>query len=230
MDIVYGPEIPESVYRQQNSWSCAVRATYAALWVLAQKGLIPPVSYGDDGLRDVYNLLVPTYDDASVGLHDATGAGIVQALRSWGIEAHNKEGVTIEEVRAKAGKIPVLIGGRAWNHWVYVRGVESDGTLILANPAGKWMGIGSELLDSFTRLGPFSMVWIPVPDPGPVPATAFSVGEGILYAMTRRGEVPASNEEPSPGGGWRTAKSNIGRTYDYIVSTGQIVVTEGWGA
>lgn len=233
-DLVYGPEIPTSVYRQQNDWSCAVRATYAALWVLAQQGLIPPVTYGDGEPRDVYDLLVPTYDDPSVGLHDASGAGLVQALRSWGIEAHNQNPVALSDVQAKAGKMPVLIGGHKWGpagHWVYVRGIEDDGTLILANPAGTYQGISNELLTSFTRLGPFSMVWIPVPTPTPIPSLQFKVGPGILAKMTVRGEVPATDELcfGEDGRGWCEADSSLGRTYRYTQSTGRIVVTEGWG-
>lgn len=171
-DRVYGPVPPSSVVRQQNDWSCAVRATYAALWQMSQNGLIPAVTYGDGGPHDVYNLLVPTYDDSNVGLHDHTGAGIVKALNSWGIEAHNQDNVTLADVQAKAGKMPVLIGGRHFGpegHWVEVIGQEDDGTLILANPAGTYVGISDRLRDSFNKLGPFSMVWMPVPEATPTP-------------------------------------------------------------
>jgi hypothetical protein len=178
----WGPDVPDILVQQQNDWSCAVRSTYAALWAMADQGLIEPVTYGDDGPRDVYNLLVPTYDESTNGLKDASGTGIVAALAKWGITAHNQAVVTLAEVQAKAGTCPVLIGGRAWYHWVYVRGVEDDGTLILENPSPGYKNIRFQLRDSFATLGPFSMVWIdvqaaPPPSAPPAPtAPAFLFG------------------------------------------------------
>jgi hypothetical protein len=53
-----------------------------------------------------------------------------------------------------------MIGGDAWGHWVAVRGRESDGTLILENPARGYKSIFDQLRDSFSALGPFGMVVI----------------------------------------------------------------------
>lgn len=158
----YGPDVPDSVVRQQNSWSCAVRSTYAALWAMAHEGQGPSVTYGDDGANDVYNWLVPTYDDPSVGLHDHTGSGLVQVLKQHGYAAANLYPASLATVQARAGHQPVLLGGDRWSHWVMVRGVEADGTLILENPAPGFAGISDELRDSFDRLGPMAMVWIDV--------------------------------------------------------------------
>jgi hypothetical protein len=159
----YGPDVPSEVVGQRNSWSCAVRSTYAALWAMAQQGHGEPVTYGDEGPRDVYDWLVPRYDDPSVGLHDHTGAGLVQALQAHGYTVSNLYPASLASVQARAGMQPVLLGGDAWNHWVMVRGVESDGTLILENPMPGFAGINDELRDSFGRLGPMAMVWIDVP-------------------------------------------------------------------
>lgn len=159
----YGPDVPSEVISQRNTWSCAVRSTYAALWSMAQTGHGEPVSYGDEGPRDVYDWLVPAYDDPSVGLHDHTGAGLAQALKAHGYAASNLYPASLASVQARAGLQPVLLGGDVWNHWVMVRGLESDGTLILENPSPGFGGISNELRDSFGRLGPMAMVWIDVP-------------------------------------------------------------------
>ncbi len=161
--LTYGPDVPDEVIRQKNDWSCAVRSTYAALWAMAQQGHGEPVTYGDGGPRDVYDWMVPTYDDPSVGLHAADGSGLVEVLRSHGYAADRLSPALLANVQARAGRQPVLIGGRAWNHWVYVSGVEPDGTLILENPSPGFAGISGQLRDSWDRLGPFTAVWIDLP-------------------------------------------------------------------
>lgn len=161
----YGQDVPYDLVHQRNDWSCAVRSTYAALWAMAQEGHGEAVTYGDEGPRDVYEWMVPRYDSPAVGLHNADGSGLVEVLRNHGYDAGRESPTSLAAVQARAGKQPVLIGGRAWNHWVYVRGVEDDGTLILENPAEGFGGIKDQLRDSFDRLGPFTMVWINVPEP-----------------------------------------------------------------
>lgn len=178
-DRLYGPDVPDDIVRQRNPWSCAIRSTYAALWQMAALGQGGPVTYGDGGSRDVYDWMVPTYDSADVGLHQANGAGLVEMLRKHGYKADRISPATLEDVQERAGKQPVLLGLNHWGdagHWVYVRGVEEDGTLILENPAGTYEGISNQLRDSFARLGPATMVWIepsnvvqPAPAPAPSP-------------------------------------------------------------
>lgn len=232
-DLVYGPDVPDDVTLQRNNWTCAVRSTYVALYELAEKGLIEPVTYGDGGPRDVYDWLVPTYDDSGVGLHDHTGAGIVDALKTHGIDAQNAYPVTLADVQARAGRQPVLLGGDAWQHWVAVRGVEADETLILENPSPGWMGIQNELRDSFSQLGPMAMVWLDVPAPAPPPPALSSdwvVGSGLLEAMAKSGETPISDEIHlgEPGRGCAIVGSNIGRTWVWWDSLGYAVSYEGW--
>lgn len=196
-NITWGPDVPASIILQQNDWTCAPRSTYAALWAMAEQGLIPPVTYGDGGPRDVYDLLVPTYVNGAVGLKDASGAGLVQALKTWGIKAQNFNPVTLSDVQAVAGKQPVLIGGRTWYHWVYVRGKESDGTLMLENPSPGLMGIHWQLRDSFTRLGPFSMVVIEVPKAPDVEQSPYSFVFGFKTLAEEMGAAagkPLENE------------------------------------
>lgn len=171
-DRLYVPDVPDEVILQKNNWSCAVRATYAALWALAAKGKIEAVTYGDEGPRDVYAWMVPEFDDPSVGLKLADGSGLVEMLARHGITAHAEYPTTLTAVQARAGYQPVLLGGRAWNHWVLVNGLEPDGTLILENPSPGFGGISGELRDSFDRLGPMTMVWIEEPATAPVPREA----------------------------------------------------------
>lgn len=159
-DLVYGPDVPDSVVLQQNSWSCAVRSTYAALWAMAQMGHGEPVTYGDEGPRDVYDWMVPGIDDPSIGLHYADGHELVAMLQAHGYRADRSYPATLTQAQARAGQQPLLLGGYAWQHWVYCRGVEADGTLILENPSPGFAGISGELRDSWDRLGPMTLVWI----------------------------------------------------------------------
>jgi hypothetical protein len=156
----YSVNVPDDVVLQQNNWSCAVRSTYAALWAMAQVAQGEPVTYGDEGLRDVYEWMVPALADASVGLHDGSGAQLAAMLRDKGYDAESVYPCSIEQVRERAGTEPVLIGGAAWNHWSYVRGKHADGGLILENPSPGHDGITDYIRDSWGRLGPFSAVFI----------------------------------------------------------------------
>jgi hypothetical protein len=103
------------------------------------------------------------------GLLDASGAGLVEYLGELGISAAHNPDASFSDVADAAGWQPMLIGGRAWNHWVGVRisncPTQSDLVthLALANPAPGWMGIAQVMNSSdFGRLGPFSAVWFPV--------------------------------------------------------------------
>jgi hypothetical protein len=166
----YSADIPDAVIRQQNSWTCAVRATYAALWAMAQQGHGPAVTYGDGGPRDIYEWMVPNYDAPNVGLLDHTGAGLASMLRSHGYAATSYYPVSLAAVRELAGAQPCLIGGDGWNHWAMVRGRTNDGGLILENPSPGHAGIIDYIRDSWDRLGPMALVTIdlvPVIEPTP---------------------------------------------------------------
>lgn len=185
----YGGDIPDGVVRQQNSWTCAVRSTYAALWAMAQQGHGPAVTYGDGGPRDVYDWMVPTYDAPNVGLLDHTGAGLAAMLRSHGYAATSYYPVTLATVRELAGAQPCLIGGDQWNHWAMVRGRTNDGGLILENPMPGHAGIIDYVRDSWDRLGPMALVTldlVPVVEPAPPDAGQPSYDqlanlEGVSY-------------------------------------------------
>lgn len=113
--------------------------------------------------------LGPARISPALGLLDASGAGLVSYLGELGISAANNPDASFLDVSAAAGFQPMLIGGRAWNHWVGVR--ISDAplnsglalVLALANPSPGWMGVHQALgMADFDRLGSFSAVWFPV--------------------------------------------------------------------
>jgi len=116
--------------------------------------------------QDVIAGLGPERISASLGLLDASGAGLVSYLAEQGISADNEADASWQEVMDAAGYQPMVIGGRAWCHWVGVRmgsvaiGRVDLGLVALMNPAPGYMGI-EQLLDEydFERLGPFSAVW-----------------------------------------------------------------------
>lgn len=181
---IYGANIPDAVVRQQNSWTCAVRSAYAALWAMARQGTGQTVTYGDGGPDDVYEWMVPEYDQPNVGLLDHTGAGLAQMLREHRYAANSAYPVTLDQVLERAGQHPVLLGGDAWHHWVMVRGRTNDGGLILENPMPGHGGIDDYLRDSFGRLGPMAMVWIEgqaAPESEPPTYEQLATLEGVAY-------------------------------------------------
>ncbi len=148
----FDPTIPTEL--QVQPWTCSIRAT---MWLLKSIGIAVTPEEAQDGMY-------PRYVSEELGLLDASGAGIVQFLRdAYGVEAFNRAPVSFEEVAEWAGRYPVAIGGRNWCHWTAVRGVNSDGNLILANPGGTGPRYGQQTLNrgQFEQLGWFSAVVIP---------------------------------------------------------------------
>jgi hypothetical protein len=104
----------------------------------------------------------------SLGLLDASGAGVVSYLAELGIPAMNNPSCSWEELEGAAGYQPMICGGREWCHWVGVRmggtaaGYGDKGLVILANPAPGYMAVHHDLWRTdFESLGPFSAVWFP---------------------------------------------------------------------
>lgn len=192
ISIRIGSDIPDYIIKQADDWSCSVRASYAALWVIAAiKGEEPPL-YG--WWRDI---MVPRYADSSTGLKLASGVGLVMALDSAGIVATEKANVTREAVASwvREGRL-VLIGGRQWGpagHWALARGVEPDGTLILANPAGTYnLGgtpISDRIRDSWGKSS-WSAVVVEMPSATPKAEDKKVVWpDGVPALMTTIGEL-----------------------------------------
>jgi len=141
---------------QDYPWDCAACST---AWAMRTVGY--PHSE-----QDVIAGLGPGRISPSLGLLDASGAGLVSYLAEVGIAAENNPDASWSDVVAAAGYQPMVIGGRAWCHWVGVRmagpaaGLPGREAIILMNPAPGYEAVDQVLYDvDFERLGPFSAVW-----------------------------------------------------------------------
>jgi hypothetical protein len=141
---------------QDYPWDCSATST---AWCMRTIGL-PHTE------QDVIEGLGPHRISPSLGLLDASGAGLVTYLAECGIGAENNPDASWSDIIAAAGHQPMVIGGREWCHWVAVRmgtwaigRVDMD-LLALMNPAPGYRGV-EQLLDPtmFDVLGPFSAVW-----------------------------------------------------------------------
>lgn len=141
---------------QDYPWDCAACST---AWAMRTIGF-------EVSEQDVIAGLGPARISPTLGLLDASGAGLVSYLGEQGIGAENNPQASWEDVVDAAGYQPMVIGGRAWCHWVAVRmgsdaaGASSDLPLVLMNPAPGWMGVDQALdWEQFQSLGPFAAVW-----------------------------------------------------------------------
>lgn len=104
------------------------------------------------------------------GLMDASGSRLASCLIEQGAPAFYAW-LDYETTYRLAARMPLLIGGVAWNHWVGVRGVR-DNDLELANSAPGWMGVDDVLgQSSYAVLGPFAVVAVPLHFQFPPPPT-----------------------------------------------------------
>lgn len=141
---------------QDYPWDCSATST---AWAMRTVGY--PHSE-----QDVIAGLGPGRISPSLGLLDASGAGLVEYLGEVGITAENNPNASWVNVIDAAGFQPMVVGGRAWNHWVAVRmggpavGHPDIPYLLLMNPAPGYAGVTQTLhVDQFLELGPFSAVW-----------------------------------------------------------------------
>lgn len=141
---------------QDYAWDCSACST---AWCLRTIG------YGHTE-QDVIVGLGPSRISPTLGLLDATGAGLVSYLAEQGVSSENNPDASFDDVVAAAGYQPMVIGGRAWCHWVAVRmggpaaGAARRLPLLLMNPAPGYQGVSQALsAEQFAQLGPFSAVW-----------------------------------------------------------------------
>jgi hypothetical protein len=152
-DPVYDPNTP--IVPQNHDWDCAEQAT---LWALTAYGRHPSDAWLEN------QMLAEHIESTAEGLLDASGASlaawIVEQYGEFGYGAYNLPSVTFNDVMVNAGLSPMLIGGRAWNHWSGVRRYnQGTGLLELANPANGWKDVWQTMdRAQFERLGPFSAV------------------------------------------------------------------------
>lgn len=141
---------------QDYAWDCAACST---AWAMRTIGF-------EVTEQDVISGLGPGRISPTYGLLDASGSGLVSYLAEQGISAENNSNASFDDVMAAAGHQPMVIGGRAWCHWVAVRigsllvPAAPMEALALMNPAPGYMAIGQMIERSdFDELGPFSAVW-----------------------------------------------------------------------
>ena len=141
---------------QDYPWDCAA---CSLAWALRTVGFTHTE-------QDVIAGLGPGRISPTYGLLDASGAGLVEYLGEIGVQADNNPAATWNDIVAAAGFQPMVMGGRAWCHWVGVRmgpdaaGLSPDLPIILMNSAPGYMDVDQVLYeDQFAKLGQFSAVW-----------------------------------------------------------------------
>jgi hypothetical protein len=135
---------------QPNDWFCSVSSATMAF---------NSTGWGVDQY-EVRNFLGNRVTQ-QYGLMDASGAGLVAMFNEHGFIAHNNPNVTWDAVVNMAGRVPLMLGGRNLNHWMFVRGVDDEGYIVLGNPAPNWQGIQQHLSrDEWNRWGTWSCVWL----------------------------------------------------------------------
>lgn len=154
----YNPDLPAELQRQD--WTCSIRST---AWALKSLGF-------DVRAEDLQDQMVGAgLVSSDLGLLDGSGStlanwvgGTFDLPHEWAYPAD------WDWVAERAGRGPILLGGRAWNHWVAVRRYNGDG-LLLANPAPNWQGVGDYLdRDEWETWGPWAAIWLPAEQGGNV--------------------------------------------------------------
>jgi hypothetical protein len=141
---------------QTDDWSCSVHTT---TWMLQATGHDVTWSQISRTMQDHGRVSM------SLGLLDASGAGLARTLREnadGSPDVGNVAYASFDDVASRAGQMAIGIGGRAWNHWTAVRGYDAGrDVILLANSAPGWKGAGQELdRGEFARLGGMAMVWM----------------------------------------------------------------------
>jgi hypothetical protein len=169
--VVYQPSEPP--HPQNADFDCSQESAEWALWSVGRK----PV---DAWMEQT--MIAEGVMSSSLGLLNASGAGLADWLNRYyaedGYHAYNDDQVTFDELAEDCGSYPMMIGGRAFVHWVGLRAYDvSQDLLLIANPAAGYKGVNQTLdRDQFQRLGSFSAVHLTHPDltttiadPSPIP-------------------------------------------------------------
>jgi hypothetical protein len=146
---------------QPNDWACSVFSSTMALQSM--------------GIKKTWLDVRAELGDAvteQFGLMDAAGSALVRLFRRHGFmsdvtpwTSNASAGATWEDVQRRAGRMPLLLGGRRWYHWTFVRGVDANGNLLLGNPAPRWKLVGQSMdREEFDRWGAWTMVWLDASD------------------------------------------------------------------
>lgn len=183
---------------QENDWDCSVESTE---WALFAWGRQPD----DNWLEN--SMIAAGVVDPAVGLCDASGAGLAawcnEEYSEFGFYAENVNPVDFNSLALEAStlKHPIMAGGRAFYHWVGVRGYDpTRDVLLLANPAPGWKNIYQTLTRTqFSQLGSWSMVRLTHPEAEAGQPTldytpwAGKIGTGLLEMMAADFVFPAQD-------------------------------------
>lgn len=141
---------------QSVDWTCSA---CSLAWVLRATAVDTSANEWDT----VNAIGTPQNINATYGLMDGSGTQLMRVLAENGL--YSEQGwLTYDQLYSIAGSYTGLMSGGAWYHWVALRGRDhSDvGDIWIANSAPGYMGVWDTLTrDSFQRLGPFSVVWVP---------------------------------------------------------------------
>lgn len=154
--LAYNRDEPQ--HPQTLSWSCSACS-------LAWLNRALAIDYATDEYSAIDYIGQPDNINSWYGLMDGSGTRLAECLGEQGAPSFCLW-PSWYQVLQLARLMPLLIGGVAWNHWVGVR--YGDQVLYLANSAPGWMGVGN-VLDSasWTALGPFAAVAVPLQRPLP---------------------------------------------------------------
>ena len=153
----YDPDTP--VVLQHADWTCSCASS---AWLLN--------SVGDGRLGRPWNewdvveaLRSATYPGAvspAYGLARADMFDLELMFESLGYVVQRKQYVSVADAERIAGAYPLQINGARWYHHTGARAL-SHGTLLLANPAPTWRGVGQALdADEAAIWGTWNAMWI----------------------------------------------------------------------
>lgn len=187
----------EPAHIQEHDHDCSQDSLEWAMWALGRK---PQENWMEP------TMVAEGVMSRELGLLDASGAGLAAFVRrhyaEYGFDANHEPSVTFDALAAEIGPYPMLIGGRAWNHWSGLWGyAQGQDVLLLANPSPGWKGVGQTMnRQQFAALGPFSMVRVlhpdlmeaaPTPAPPAQPGVRAELDEVISRLTTIRDKVTA---------------------------------------
>jgi hypothetical protein len=160
--VTFNPQEPPHI--QEHDYDCSQDSAEWALWSVGRKPT--------DGWME-RTMIEDGILSKQQGLLDASGAGLAAWLteqyKEFGYYANNTNPITwdmlVPEI-APRSPYPIMLGGRAWNHWSGLYGYDAGaGTLLLANPAPGWHGVYQTMSRAqWNAQGPFSIVRLLHPD------------------------------------------------------------------
>jgi len=142
---------------QLYDWTCSACSLE---WVKRATGVFPTDDIYGSRETTVYEIGYPDNINAQYGLMDGSGAELQRVLKDiYGLDS-GQGWLDFDTTYDLARETTGMLSGQAWYHWVAIRGVQGQ-NLWIANSAPNYMGVTDVLSRSdFSRLGPFSVVYL----------------------------------------------------------------------